>query len=105
MSSNTCINCVLYSWREGKPKDGRKSATLLKCSKCKFVYYCSKQCQLEHWEKVPEISLNKLCLTVMLQVHSAQCKYLAGVKALPLQKHEDDKCPGCVQESPHTRYK
>ena len=57
MSSNTCMNCVLYSWRDGKPKDGRRSPGLMKCSKCKFVYYCSTQCQLEHWQKVPEVSL------------------------------------------------
>ena len=43
----TCANCENYAWTQ--PSDLSK---LLTCSKCKFISYCSKKCQLEHWVKV-----------------------------------------------------
>ena len=48
MSAKRCVNCIAYSWPQSE--DGAEE--MKKCSKCKFVHYCSRQCQMEHWEKV-----------------------------------------------------
>ena len=42
MNKVPCENCLLYKWEcdMSKPKQ---------CKKCKKATYCSRICQLEHW--------------------------------------------------------
>jgi len=74
----SCANCLNYSW----PQPSQESQ-LLRCSKCKFMSYCSKECQVEHWVKV----------------HKEQCKYLAEKKVLPQAIHDPASCPGCLKQT------
>ena len=46
--SKKCMNCHNYSWPQ--PEEGAERVK--RCSKCNVVYYCSTQCQEEHWHKV-----------------------------------------------------
>jgi len=56
---------------------------LLRCSRCRYISYCSKECQQEHWVKV----------------HSQHCKYLARQKELHNNRHDPTICPGCIREA------
>ena len=56
---NTCTNCLVYNWKQ---KEGKVT---LRCSGCKIFFYCSKECQEEHWRKT----------------HRRHCKHLAQLKA------------------------
>ena len=73
-----CANCLNYSW--GQPSE---QGSILLCSKCKFMRYCSKECQQEHW----------------LKVHKHHCKYLANQKVMPQSRHDSATCPGCMDQS------
>jgi len=55
---NTCANCVAFNWEQPEIGD------LQKCTRCKMLQYCSKECQKEHW----------------MLVHKSQCKKLAEIK-------------------------
>ena len=55
-----CANCIVFQWEQ--PAVGN----LQKCSRCKVLQYCSKDCQKEHW----------------MLVHKEQCKQLAKTKAV-----------------------
>ena len=55
---NTCANCLLFNWVQPEVGD------LQKCTRCKMLQYCSKECQKEHW----------------MLVHKSQCKKLAEIK-------------------------
>ena len=65
-----CTNCVIYRWTcdMSKPK---------KCSRCKLLLYCSRICQLEHYNKT----------------HKNHCKYLAGLKVKEGSIHTKKNCP------------
>jgi len=87
-----CINCGIYSWKQAKTpslvgpfytKETSKEP-LKRCGKCKVVYYCDKDCQMEHWEKV----------------HKDKCKYLRREKGLRagVHRHQEDMCQGCKEE-------
>jgi len=57
---NECANCLVFQWEQPDVGD------LQKCTRCKVLQYCSKDCQKEHW----------------MLVHKGQCKHLAKTKAL-----------------------
>jgi hypothetical protein len=76
--SRACANCENYNWSQ--PAD---LSNLLTCSKCKFISYCTKECQLEHWVKV----------------HKLHCKYLADQKVMPQSRHDPANCATCVQQT------
>merc|ERR1711971_947140 len=57
-----CFNCMIYNWTSEITKN-----MLMNCQKCKAVYYCSKECQKEHWIKVHKKHCSKLAAAV---VHS-----------------------------------
>ena len=69
---DTCYNCEVYDWK-------CDMKNLKKCMGCKMVVYCSRICQLEHWNKI----------------HRKQCKYLAGTKVHRDRVHTEDNCPKC----------
>ena len=73
-----CRNCNIFGWKQ---PDDRSS--LQRCTRCKLVWYCSKQCQKEHW----------------YNAHKHHCKYLALKKVLPNAKHDDATCLVCKDES------
>ena len=57
-----CANCKLFGWEQPDPK-----ASLLKrCGGCWKIYYCSQECQEEHWRKL----------------HKRHCKFLSGKRGL-----------------------
>jgi len=68
-----CTNCVVYRWTcdMKNPK---------KCSRCKMLIYCSRICQLEHYNKT----------------HKSHCKYLAGLKVKEGSIHTKKNCPRCI---------
>jgi len=76
--SRACTNCENYDWSQ--PADLSK---LLTCSKCRFLSYCSRECQLEHWVKV----------------HKQHCKYLADQKVMPQSRHYPVNCSTCVERA------
>ena len=42
---NNCANCEVYQWKQQEDK------ITLRCGGCKIFFYCSKECQEEHWKK------------------------------------------------------
>ena len=64
--NDECYNCAVYDWEHPEDK-----STLKKCTGCRFVTYCSQECQREHWEKV----------------HKNHCKYLGQRKMLKNNMH------------------
>ena len=79
-----CFNCSHYGWKQPEDK-----STILQCVRCKVVYYCSRQCQEEHWHKL----------------HKHHCKYLAKAKVMPLARHEETSCLVCRKEAETGRKK
>jgi len=73
-----CRNCKIFGWKQ--PDDRSR---LQRCTRCKLVWYCSKQCQKEHW----------------YNAHKHHCKYLALRKVLPKAKHDEATCLVCKDES------
>ena len=74
----SCANCRVYGWKQ--PSD---ESMLLRCSRCKFIRYCSKECQQEHWVKV----------------HRHHCRYLAKEKVMKKSRHDPASCPGCIKQA------
>jgi len=73
-----CHNCNTFGWKQ--PED---RSTIKRCSRCELFWYCSDQCQKEHWHNA----------------HKHHCKYLAEKKVLPNAKHNDDTCLVCKEET------
>lgn len=55
-SSQFCAECL----------KSREVHPLLRCSKCKYVFYCSKNCQKSHWT-----------------LHKKECSFIARSNATP----------------------
>jgi len=73
-----CANCDIYDWEQLSD-----TSKLLRCSRCKFISYCSSECQQEHWVKV----------------HRKQCKYMSKQKECPMACHDPATCPGCRKQA------
>jgi len=73
-----CDNCLIYGWKQPEDK-----SVIRRCGRCKFVSYCSEECQREHWRKV----------------HKDHCKYLAKKEVLPNSSHDVATCKVCKEES------
>jgi len=73
-----CHNCNTFGWKQLDDKSAIK-----RCSKCQLFWYCSDQCQKEHWHNA----------------HKHHCKYLAKKKVLPNAKHNDGTCLICNKET------
>ena len=74
-----CANCELFGWDQLDPR----SSPLRRCTGCRKIYYCSKECQEEHWHKV----------------HRRHCKLFAGQKGLEgTVVHEKETCNHCIMQ-------
>jgi len=73
-----CRNCDIFGWKQPDDK-----SIIKRCTGCRVVWYCSKQCQKEHW----------------YNAHKHHCKYLAMKKVLPNGKHDEATCLVCKDES------
>ena len=76
---SNCANCNLFGWDQ---PDSR-SSPLKRCTGCCRIYYCSKDCQEEHWRKV----------------HGKHCKFFAGQKGLEgTVVHKKETCKHCIMQ-------
>ena len=76
---NKCANCWLFEWGQPDPS----SIPLRRCTGCLKIYYCSKECQEEHWKKV----------------HKRHCKFFSGEKRLDgTVVHNQETCSDCIKQ-------
>jgi len=75
---NYCNNCRIFGWKQ--PDD---RSTIKRCGRCELFWYCSEQCQKEHWHNA----------------HKHHCKYVAKKKIMPNARHDDASCLVCKKES------
>ena len=69
-----CYNCESYGWMQAD------TSVIQQCQRCKGVTYCSKVCQMEHWNKV----------------HRKHCKYFLGSKVKESSLHNPKTCTKCI---------
>ena len=77
--ANKCANCKTFNWKQVDPT----ISPLKRCTGCYKIFYCSKECQEEHWHKV----------------HKRHCKYFSGKK--PLEEsdlHKKETCGRCIKQ-------
>ena len=73
-----CANCTLFGWGPNP-----SSIPLKRCTGCLKIYYCSKECQEEHWRKV----------------HKRHCKFFSGEKGLEgTVVHNKETCSDCIKQ-------
>ena len=80
MFNDSCANCNLFGWEQ---PDSRRGQTLKRCTGCRKIYYCSKDCQEEHWRKV----------------HRRHCKFFAwqeGPEGTVV--HNKETCMYCTMQ-------
>ena len=93
---NTCANCRLFRWRQ--PEDPAISLrrcggfsqfiseaklhlkTINRCGGCWKMFYCSRECQEEHWGKV----------------HKAHCKFFSKKGLQDTVVHNERTCNYCT---------
>jgi len=74
-----CANCKLFGWEQPDPR----ASPLKRCTGCRKIWYCSQECQEEHWKKV----------------HKRHCKFFSGKKGLEgTVVHNKDNCDRCVKQ-------
>ena len=72
-----CANCQLFGWKRPDIENG----PLKRCTGCRTIYYCGRECQEEHWRKV----------------HKGQCKFFSGGKGLDgTEVHNKETCRRCL---------
>ena len=73
-----CANCKLFGWEQPDPR----ASPLKRCTGCRKIWYCSQECQEEHWKKV----------------HKRHCKFFSGKKGLEgTVVHNKDTCGRCAK--------
>ena len=78
MNIDQCANCLVHGWTEVE-----YSSTLQRCKKCKFIKYCGRDCQTEHW----------------LNVHHKHCKYFVDPVKVQQWDHKKENCAICLQSA------
>ena len=73
------MNCELFNWEQ----PNTNTSPLKRCTGCRKMFYCSKDCQVEHWRKV----------------HRKHCKYFSGEKSLEgTVVHNKETCSICIMQ-------
>ena len=73
-----CANCKLFGWEQPDPR----ASPLKRCTGCWKIYYCSQECQEEHWRKL----------------HKRHCKFFSGKMGLEgTVVHNKDTCGRCAK--------
>ena len=88
-----CVNCEVYNWRQKKDL-----ASLIPCSGCSRVSYCSEDCRKEHWLKVHRYHCAALAGpggpgTGGEAQQEGRCRDCGGV-------HQEGECPACREDDP-----
>ena len=79
ITKNKCANCILFAWKQPDPS----ASPLRRCTGCRKIWYCSKECQEEHWRKV----------------HKNHCKFFSGGKGPEgTVVHKKDTCNHCIMQ-------
>lgn len=74
-SSNACAKCM-----KKKPTDvvaGSTENSLLRCSACKAVFYCSPECQKSHWStthRLPCLAYKEISSNILAQYYALNSK-------------------------------
>ena len=88
LHAKTCANCKIFGWKQPdlgtsplkQPDMGTRP--LKRCTGCRMLFYCSKECQAEHWRKV----------------HKDHCRFLSGRRPLASKGHNKEDCKHCIME-------
>ena len=72
-----CANCLVFEWDQ----PDLKRSPLKVCKGCNKIYYCSRECQEEHWRKV----------------HRKQCKLFSGAEP-GKDLHNRETCSQCAEQ-------
>ena len=72
-----CANCKVFGWDQ----PDLKRSPLKDCKGCNMIYYCSRECQEEHWRKV----------------HRKQCKLFSGAEP-GKDLHNRETCSQCAEQ-------
>ena len=73
-----CANCKLFGWEQPDPR----ASPLKRCTGCWKIYYCSQECQEEHWKKLQK----------------RHWKFFSGKKGLEgTVVHNKDTCGRCAK--------
>ena len=75
-ADEACLNRLVYGWTPSEAK------ITLRCSRCKLFYYCSKECQVEHYKKT----------------HRHFCKAISRPTSARVQ-HDETTCRFCILEA------
>ena len=72
-----CANCRVFGWDQ----PDLKRSPLKVCKGCNKIFYCSRECQEEHWRKV----------------HRKQCKLFSGAEP-GKDLHNRETCSQCAEQ-------
>ena len=72
-----CANCRVFAWDQ----PDLKRSPLKVCRGCNRIFYCSRECQEEHWRKV----------------HRKQCKLFSGAEPSK-DLHNRETCSQCAEQ-------
>lgn len=81
-----CINCERKGHDERPTRYGNPSKEYKRCSECRLMTYCDKDCQLDHW----------------LRIHKHHCRFLSGKKHLNNSRHNPLTCALCIEDRKST---
>ena len=79
-ADEACVNCLVYGWTPSEAK------ITSRCSRCKLFYYCSKECQVEHYKKT----------------HKHFCKAIfapTSAENVARLQHDETTCRFCILEA------
>lgn len=64
---------------------------MYQCSKCKSVYYCSKECQIQHWKKHKKQCQLKLLQRVLIHGDEQEQKKRKDKRIIVVDNGQHDK--------------
>ena len=79
-ADETCVNCLIYGWTPSEAK------ITSRCSRCKLFYYCSKECQVEHYKKTHKHFCKAIFAPTSAENHARL-------------QHDETTCRFCILEA------